>query len=150
MYHIAAIYRQAGLSAGTYRAINADAVRHIIEAAARGGARRVVHCSTVGVHGDVEHPPANEAAPLRPVFVPFWAFDTDAHTSGTVWRSSGGVREMIPTLTFAALAAGAQGLFMETHPDPDHAPSDGPNMVPLDKLDALITKAVDIWAAARS
>jgi 2-dehydro-3-deoxyphosphooctonate aldolase (KDO 8-P synthase) len=63
--------------------------------------------------------------------------------------TSGGVREMIPTLTFAALAAGAQGLFIETHPDPDHAPSDGPNMVPLDKLDALITKAVDIWAAAR-
>ena len=64
--------------------------------------------------------------------------------------TSGGVREMIPTLTFAALAAGAQGLFMETHPDPDHAPSDGPNMVPLDKLDALIMKAVDIWAAART
>lgn len=64
--------------------------------------------------------------------------------------ASGGVREMIPTLTFAALAAGAQGLFMETHPDPDHAPSDGPNMVRLDKLDALIMKAVDIWAAARA
>lgn len=64
--------------------------------------------------------------------------------------TSGGLREMIPTLTFAALAAGAQGLFMETHPDPDHAPSDGPNMVPLNELDALITKAVDIWAAARA
>ena len=38
----------------------------VIEAAARGGVRRVVHCSTVGVHGDVEHPPANEDAPLKP------------------------------------------------------------------------------------
>jgi nucleoside-diphosphate-sugar epimerase len=66
VYHIAAVYRQAGLSADAYRAVNADAVRHVIEAAARGGARRVVHCSTVGVHGDVEHPPANEHAPLRP------------------------------------------------------------------------------------
>ena len=66
VYHIAAIYRQAGLPAETYRAVNADAVRHLIEAAAHGGARRVVHCSTVGVHGDVAHPPANEDAPLKP------------------------------------------------------------------------------------
>jgi 2-dehydro-3-deoxyphosphooctonate aldolase (KDO 8-P synthase) len=64
--------------------------------------------------------------------------------------SSGGVREMIPPLTFAALAAGADGLFLETHPDPAHAPSDGPNMIPLDKLDDLIKKAVDIWSAVRA
>lgn len=66
VYHIAAIYRQAGLSADAYRAVNATAVKDVIEAAARAGARRVVHCSTVGVHGDVEHPPANEDAPLKP------------------------------------------------------------------------------------
>lgn len=66
VYHIAAIYRQAGLSADEYRAVNATAVGQVIEAARRGGARRVVHCSTVGVHGDIEHPPANEDAPLRP------------------------------------------------------------------------------------
>ena len=66
VYHIAAIYRQAGLKDEEYHAVNADAVRTVIEAAARAGARRVVHCSTVGVHGDVEHPPANEDAPLRP------------------------------------------------------------------------------------
>lgn len=59
--------------------------------------------------------------------------------------SSGGAREFIPPLTLAALAAGADGLFMETHPDPDRAPSDGPNMMPLDKLDDLIKRAVDIW-----
>lgn len=66
VYHIAAIYRQAGLSAETYRAVNATAVRDVVAAAARAGAQRVVHCSTVGVHGDVEHPPANEDAPLKP------------------------------------------------------------------------------------
>jgi nucleoside-diphosphate-sugar epimerase len=66
VYHIAAIYRQAGLAEDTYRAVNATAVKQIIEAAARGGVKRVVHCSTVGVHGDVEHPPANEDAPLKP------------------------------------------------------------------------------------
>jgi dihydroflavonol-4-reductase len=66
VYHVAAIYRQAGVSTDTYRAVNATAVRNIIEAAARAGVKRVVHCSTVGVHGDVEHPPANEDAPLKP------------------------------------------------------------------------------------
>jgi dihydroflavonol-4-reductase len=66
VYHIAAMYRQAGLRDDVYRAVNATAVTDVVEAAARGGARRVVHCSTVGVHGDIEHPPANEDAPLKP------------------------------------------------------------------------------------
>jgi nucleoside-diphosphate-sugar epimerase len=66
VYHIAAVYRQAGLSSATYRAVNATAVGALIEAAAAAGVRRVVHCSTVGVHGDIEQPPANEDAPLRP------------------------------------------------------------------------------------
>ncbi len=66
VYHIAASYREAGVGPEVYRAVNTTAVGQIVEAAARGGARRVVHCSTVGVHGDVEHPPANEDAPLKP------------------------------------------------------------------------------------
>jgi dihydroflavonol-4-reductase len=66
VYHIAATYREAGIADAEYRAINATAVRQIVEAAAHAGARRVVHCSTVGVHGDIAHPPANEDAPLRP------------------------------------------------------------------------------------
>jgi nucleoside-diphosphate-sugar epimerase len=66
VYNIAAIYREASLPESAYRAVNADAVGVIVEEAARGGVSRVVHCSTVGVHGDVEHPPANEDAPLRP------------------------------------------------------------------------------------
>ena len=63
--------------------------------------------------------------------------------------ASGGVREMIPPLTLAAMAAGANGLFMETHPDPARAPSDGPNMIPLQELDDLVARAVAVWAAAR-
>jgi dihydroflavonol-4-reductase len=66
VYNIAALYRETGLPDETYRAINASAVRTLVGAAARNGVRRVVHCSTVGVHGDVEHPPANEEAPFRP------------------------------------------------------------------------------------
>jgi 2-dehydro-3-deoxyphosphooctonate aldolase (KDO 8-P synthase) len=59
--------------------------------------------------------------------------------------ASGGAREFIPSLALAATAAGANGLFMETHPDPDHAPSDGPNMIPLHQLAELIKRAVDVW-----
>jgi dihydroflavonol-4-reductase len=66
VYNIAALYRQAGLPRETYRAVNATAAGAIVEAAAAAGSRRVVHCSTVGVHGDVEHPPASEDAPLKP------------------------------------------------------------------------------------
>ena len=66
VYHIAAIYRQAGVSREAYRAVNVTAAGELVEAAARAGVRRVVHCSTVGVHGDIQHPPANEDAPLRP------------------------------------------------------------------------------------
>jgi nucleoside-diphosphate-sugar epimerase len=66
VYNIAARYREAGRPAAEYRAVNATAVGTIVEAAKAAGARRVVQCSTVGVHGDVEHPPANEDAPLRP------------------------------------------------------------------------------------
>ncbi|MDQ2930904.1 MAG: 3-deoxy-8-phosphooctulonate synthase [Gemmatimonadota bacterium] len=59
--------------------------------------------------------------------------------------SSGGAREFIPPLTYAAVAAGADGLFLETHPDPAHAPSDGPNMLPLHALDGVIDRAVELW-----
>ncbi len=66
VYNIAAIYREAGTSTEMYRQVNATSVAELIEAAHAAGVKRVVHCSTVGVHGDVEHPPANEDAPLRP------------------------------------------------------------------------------------
>jgi 2-dehydro-3-deoxyphosphooctonate aldolase (KDO 8-P synthase) len=63
--------------------------------------------------------------------------------------TSGGLREFIPTLVASAIAAGADGLFLETHPKPDSAPSDGANMLPLDSLGALIDRAVAHWEIAR-
>ena len=63
--------------------------------------------------------------------------------------ASGGAREFIPSLTLAAVAAGADGIFLETHPDPDHAPSDGPNMLPLDGLESLVRRAVAVREACR-
>jgi dihydroflavonol-4-reductase len=65
-YNIGALYRAAGLPASAYHAVNAAGVAALVHAAAGTGTRRVVQCSTVGVHGDVEHPPASEDAPLRP------------------------------------------------------------------------------------
>jgi 2-dehydro-3-deoxyphosphooctonate aldolase (KDO 8-P synthase) len=54
--------------------------------------------------------------------------------------SSGGQREFAPVLARAALAVGVAAVFIETHPDPDHAPSDGPNMIPLREMPALIAR----------
>jgi 2-dehydro-3-deoxyphosphooctonate aldolase (KDO 8-P synthase) len=60
---------------------------------------------------------------------------------------SGGERRMVPTLARAAVAAGCDGLFLETHPDPDHAPSDGPNMLPLDQIAELIRSCIRLRRA---
>jgi hypothetical protein len=66
VYHIAATYREAGQPDSAYRAVNVEGTRNVLDAARAGGARRVVHCSTGGVHGHVAHPPANEDAPFNP------------------------------------------------------------------------------------
>ena len=64
---------------------------------------------------------------------------------GGLGGASGGKREFVPVLARAAVAVGCAGVFIETHDDPDHAPSDGPNMVPLKDLGALLAslKAID-------
>ncbi len=63
---------------------------------------------------------------------------------GGAGGSSGGQREFIAPLSRAAVAAGIDGLFMEVHPDPDHALCDGPNSIALDQIEALLTKLVQI------
>jgi 2-dehydro-3-deoxyphosphooctonate aldolase (KDO 8-P synthase) len=60
---------------------------------------------------------------------------------------SGGQREFAPVLARCALAAGADGLFIETHPDPDRALSDGPNMIPLGEMPKLLTALLKVRAA---
>ena len=63
--------------------------------------------------------------------------------------SSGGQREFVPVLARAAVAVGVAGVFIETHPDPDHAPSDGPNMVPLSQFEALIAELLEYDALTK-
>jgi 2-dehydro-3-deoxyphosphooctonate aldolase (KDO 8-P synthase) len=63
---------------------------------------------------------------------------------GGLGSASGGMREMIPVLSRAAVGAGVAGVFMETHPDPDSALCDGPNSLPLQHIEALLTTLVEL------
>ena len=69
--------------------------------------------------------------------------------AGRKGRSSGGQREFVPVLARAAVAAGVAGLFMETHPDPAKALSDGPNAWPLDRMSSLLTTLKDLDLAVK-
>jgi 2-dehydro-3-deoxyphosphooctonate aldolase (KDO 8-P synthase) len=64
--------------------------------------------------------------------------------------TSGGQREYVPVLARAAVAVGVAAVFMETHPDPDSAPSDGPNMIPLNQVEALIARLMAFDALAKT
>jgi 2-dehydro-3-deoxyphosphooctonate aldolase (KDO 8-P synthase) len=64
--------------------------------------------------------------------------------------SSGGEREFVPVLARAAVAVGIAGVFIETHPDPDRAPSDGPNMVPLGEFEGLVRTLMAFDAVAKN
>ncbi len=63
---------------------------------------------------------------------------------GGLGNTSGGDRTMVPLLARSAIAAGVAGVFMEVHPDPDKALSDGPNMMPLDKVEQLLSQLIEI------
>lgn len=69
---------------------------------------------------------------------------------GGLGESSGGQREFVPLLARAAVAAGVSGLFMETHPDPDNALSDGPNALPLDQFEPLLARLQAIDAVVKT
>lgn len=69
---------------------------------------------------------------------------------GGLGGTSGGQREFVPTLARAAVATGVAGIFAETHPDPDKAPSDGPNMIPMRQFEAFVKDLMAIDALAKS
>ena len=66
VFHIAALYRAANLPDSAYWDVNVTGTENVMDAALRQGVKRVVHCSTGGVHGHIEKPPANEDAPWHP------------------------------------------------------------------------------------
>ena len=69
---------------------------------------------------------------------------------GGLGGSSGGDRQFAPYLSAAAAAVGVDGFFIETHPNPANALSDGPNMIPLANLRALLERLVALWHAAKA
>ncbi len=68
---------------------------------------------------------------------------------GAAGGKSGGQREFVETIAKAALAAGANGLFLETHPDPDRAISDAASQIPLEALEGLLLRCLKVWEAVR-
>jgi len=63
---------------------------------------------------------------------------------GGLGNTTGGNRAMVEPLARASIAMGVDGLFLETHPDPDSSPSDGPNMVPLDQIGDLLKRLLTL------
>jgi nucleoside-diphosphate-sugar epimerase len=66
VYHLAASFREAGIPDSRYREVHVDATRRLLEAARAAGVGRFVHCSTIGVHGHIDRPPADETCPHNP------------------------------------------------------------------------------------
>jgi nucleoside-diphosphate-sugar epimerase len=66
IYHIAAVYREEGIPKNTFWDVNVQGTKNLLEAAKEAGVKRFVHCSTVGVQGEIKEPPANENAPFNP------------------------------------------------------------------------------------
>jgi nucleoside-diphosphate-sugar epimerase len=66
IYHIAALYRAANVPDSIYEQVNVGGTRHVLEAARAQGVKRVIHCSTGGVHGHVQNPPGDEDSPFHP------------------------------------------------------------------------------------
>jgi 2-dehydro-3-deoxyphosphooctonate aldolase (KDO 8-P synthase) len=64
--------------------------------------------------------------------------------------ASGGQREFAPVLARAAVAVGVAAVFMETHPDPDKAPSDGPNMIPMKQLHGIVEMLLELDRFAKA
>src|SRR5690606_41946548 len=94
---------------------------------------------------DTRPMPWRQEARVRVVFDPTHS----VQRPGGEGRSSGGDGRLAPVLARAAVAAGCDGVFLETHPDPAKAPSDGPNQIPLDRLEPVLVQLREIHALVR-
>ena len=115
-------------------------MRHVVEKARDAGNDQIMVCdrgTSFGYNNLVSD--MRGLAVMRETGCPV-VFDAthSVQLPGGQGASSGGQREMVPVLARAAMAAGVSGVFMETHPDPDNAFSDGPNAWPLDKIKSLL------------
>lgn len=122
-------------------------MKHVVDKARSTGNQNIMVCergASFGYNNLVSD--MRSLAVMRETNAPV-VFDAthSVQLPGGQGSSSGGQREFVPTLARAAMAAGVSGVFMETHPDPEKALSDGPNSVPLGKMKELLTimKSID-------
>jgi len=127
-------------------------MRHVVEKAEGTGNSQIMVCERGASFGYNNLVSDMRAIPvLRQTGCPV-VFDAthSVQLPGGQGEKSGGQREMVPTLAKAAIAAGVQGVFMETHPDPEQALSDGPNSWPLDQLAELLKLLREIDRVVKS
>lgn len=127
-------------------------MRHVVAKLEAAGCRDILLCERGTFFGygrlvnDMRSIPQMQALGVPVVF--------DATHSvqepGGLGSATGGNREMVEPLARAATVVGADGLFFETHPDPDRSPSDGPNMVPLDRFAGLLSRVVKLRQTVES
>ncbi len=126
-------------------------MRYVVEKLTAGGAREIWQTERGTTFGYRNLVVDMRAFPILNALNHPSVFDAthSVQLPGGAEGKSAGRREFVPPLARAALAAGAAGLFLETHPDPDRAISDGPNMVPLGDLRGLLEDCLVVWRAVR-
>ena len=126
-------------------------MRHVVAKITGAGNRRVLVCERGASFGYNTLVSDMRSLPLLAETGCPVVFDAthSVQQPGGQGAVSGGEREFVPVLARAAVAVGVAALFMETHPKPDEAPSDGPNMVPLDALPALLDRLLAFDALAK-
>ena len=146
IHAVAACGKPVNIKKGQFLA--PDDMQQVVNKAreAAGGADRIMVCErgvSFGYHNLVSD--MRSLAIMRNTGCPV-VFDAthSVQLPGGQGTSSGGQREFVPVLARAAVAAGVAGLFMETHPDPANAKSDGPNAWPLDRMRALLETLVEL------
>ncbi len=121
-------------------------MQHVADKLSAAGCQRILLCERGTFFGYGRLVNDMRALPqMRSLGIPV-VFDAthSVQEPGGLGASTGGNRAMVEPLARAAVAVGVDGLFFETHPDPDASPSDGPNMVPLDEFPALIHRLVQL------
>ena len=147
---VAAAGRPVNIKKGQFLAPD-DMLQVVAKAKQASGTDNVLVCergATFGYHNLVSD--MRSLAIMRATGCPV-VFDAthSVQLPGGQGAASGGQREFVPVLARAAVAAGVSGLFMETHPDPARAPSDGPNAWPLDRMRALLETLVLLDATVK-
>jgi 2-dehydro-3-deoxyphosphooctonate aldolase (KDO 8-P synthase) len=127
-------------------------MQFVVDKLRQGGCQNILLCERGTFFGYGRLVNDMRALPMmRQLGVPV-VFDAthSVQEPGGLGSATGGNRAMVEPLARAAIAIGVDGLFFETHPDPDRSPSDGPNMVPLDEVPALLSRLLRLRETVES